>query len=306
LQLSAVQAMPSSQATGVPGWQIPPPQTSIPLQYWPSLQDRALGACTQPLPELQESVVQMFASSQFGAGPPTHAPLLQASFVVQALPSLHASVLFACWQPPTGRHESVVQAFASSQFRTLPAGKPPDAGLAPSQTSLLSHSPFVVHWVVVAARVASSVKSVLFDVRLCAWIVRTFVPVTSCGMKAEMSIASAALQVLLHVEHSWSTVASWVFEAVSRHVATGDFHAVQVGDEGVIVVHGERQRDHRGRGQDRELPARVDADVGVCMSPRVVPVPPCSRPVAEPARSLQPARVVERDRSPVDGARPIP
>src|SRR5206468_1207068 len=39
-----------------------------------------------------------------------------ASWVVQALPSSHGPVLFACTQPFTGSHASSVQGFLSSQF----------------------------------------------------------------------------------------------------------------------------------------------------------------------------------------------
>ena len=44
----------------------------------------------QPVEGAQASTVQGLLSLQFGAPPPTHVPALQASFVVQALPSWHA------------------------------------------------------------------------------------------------------------------------------------------------------------------------------------------------------------------------
>jgi hypothetical protein len=69
---------------------------------------------------LHESAVQATPSLQFAAAPGTQAPPAQASPVVQAFPSLHADVLFACWQPDTALHESVVQTFASSQFNAVP------------------------------------------------------------------------------------------------------------------------------------------------------------------------------------------
>ena len=46
--------------------------------------------CTHPDAGLQLSSVYTFPSLQFGAGPPTQAPPAHVSFVVQALPSLHA------------------------------------------------------------------------------------------------------------------------------------------------------------------------------------------------------------------------
>jgi hypothetical protein len=43
----------------------------------------------QPVAGAHASTVQGFASSQFGAAPPTHVPALHLSFVVHALPSWH-------------------------------------------------------------------------------------------------------------------------------------------------------------------------------------------------------------------------
>jgi hypothetical protein len=95
LQLSPVHETPSLQLTAVPGWHAPPPQTSWPLQKSASSQGAVLLACTQPVPELQESFVHGLASSQLGGAPPTQTPPAQVSLVVHALPSVHETVLFA-------------------------------------------------------------------------------------------------------------------------------------------------------------------------------------------------------------------
>src|SRR5262249_51341555 len=54
----------------------------------PSLQGAVLLVWRQPTEGSQKSSVQGLPSSQFGAAPPVHAPALQTSPVVQALPSL--------------------------------------------------------------------------------------------------------------------------------------------------------------------------------------------------------------------------
>src|SRR2546428_11251442 len=77
-------------------------------------------------------VVQTFPSGQLGAGPPTHVPPLQVSFVVQALPSLHGAVLFVWVQPVAGLQLSVVQTFPSLQF-----GGGPPTHVPPLQVSFV-------------------------------------------------------------------------------------------------------------------------------------------------------------------------
>src|SRR5438128_122161 len=62
-------------------------QAAFVVQRLPSLQGAALLVCTQPVAWLQPSSVQGFPSSQLGGAPPTQFPPLQASLVVQALPS---------------------------------------------------------------------------------------------------------------------------------------------------------------------------------------------------------------------------
>jgi len=58
------------------------------------LQGAVLFVWTHPPAGLQESFVQGLPSSQFSDEPGVHTPPPQASFVVQALPSLHGAPLF--------------------------------------------------------------------------------------------------------------------------------------------------------------------------------------------------------------------
>jgi len=70
-----------------------------------------------------ESSVQSLPSSQL-IGVPPQIPLLQVSAVVQALPSLHGSVLGSCRQPADGSQESVVQGLPSLQLKDVPLHVP--------------------------------------------------------------------------------------------------------------------------------------------------------------------------------------
>jgi len=80
---------------------------------------------------LQASVVHAWLSSQLSAGPPTHAPFVQVSAVVQVLPSSHGFVLVVKTQPVAGLHASVVQTLLSLQS----CGAPPTQIPAASQVS---------------------------------------------------------------------------------------------------------------------------------------------------------------------------
>jgi hypothetical protein len=150
LHPSAVQTLPSSQSGAVPGWHVPPPQTSTPLQALPSLQlvplarspcwqmpaeqtsvvhalpslqsavvvqpvQPGMASCWQPATGSQLSVVHALPSPQFGAVPAMQLPAWQVSAPLHALPSPQAVPLaaFACWQRPA-LQASVVQALASS------------------------------------------------------------------------------------------------------------------------------------------------------------------------------------------------
>ena len=118
LQLSSVHTFPSLQFRGGPATQEPPEQVSFVVHALPSLHGAVLLVCTHPLAELQLSSVHTLPSLQFRAGPPTHKPPTQVSFVVHALlwsqvvPSrlfglLHTPV--AVLQVPTSWHWSVAE-----------------------------------------------------------------------------------------------------------------------------------------------------------------------------------------------------
>jgi hypothetical protein len=93
LQESSVQMFPSLQLSGGPPTHAPPEHVSAVVQASPSLHGSLLLTYTQPDEGLHESSVQTLASSQFSGAPPAHTPPEQISFVVQASPSLHGSVL---------------------------------------------------------------------------------------------------------------------------------------------------------------------------------------------------------------------
>src|SRR5262249_26207652 len=90
-----------------------------------------LFVCVQPVAGLQESVVQTFPSSQFGAEPPWHEPPLQASPVVQAFPSSQGFVLFVYVQPVAGWQESSVEVLWSVQFGAEPPWHEPPLQASP-------------------------------------------------------------------------------------------------------------------------------------------------------------------------------
>jgi hypothetical protein len=132
LHESSVQPFPSLQLGGSPPTQAPPKHVSFVVQALPSLQDAVLFVCTQPVAGLHESSVQTFPSLQFGGTPPTQLPPEHVSFVMQALPSSHAAVLFVWTQPVAGSHESSVHGLPSSQF-----GAAPPTQLPPAQVSFV-------------------------------------------------------------------------------------------------------------------------------------------------------------------------
>jgi hypothetical protein len=111
-QASVVQTLPSSQLGAGPPTQAPPEQASAVVQAFPSLHGLLLSGCRQPSETSQVSSVQPLLSSQFGAPPPTHVPPEQASFIVQALPSLQELVLLVNTQTPPWQ-ESVVHPLLS-------------------------------------------------------------------------------------------------------------------------------------------------------------------------------------------------
>ena len=131
LQLSVVHVLPSLQTTPTPEMQVPPPHLSPVVQELPSSQGSVLASCVQPLAAAQPSFVHMLSSLQSVAAPGKHAPPLQVSPKVQALLSLHGSLLLVKIQPPLASHVSVVHGLPSLQTTNLPGAQVP-----PLHTSL--------------------------------------------------------------------------------------------------------------------------------------------------------------------------
>ncbi len=112
-----VQALRSSQTTGMLPVQTPPLHASGAKQALPSSQTAVLFTCKQPLAVSQLSSVQALLSSQLSTEPLVHLPPRQTSGAVQALPSEQgAALLLTCWQPLAGSQKSAVQPFLSSQL----------------------------------------------------------------------------------------------------------------------------------------------------------------------------------------------
>ncbi len=135
LQVSLVQALPSSQSIPAPGTQLPAAQASPTVHTLPSLQVLLLFSVWQPVAALHESVVHGLPSSQFWFTPGAHTPPEQTSPIVHTLPSLHAAVLFAYTQPVSALQLSLVQPLLSLHAMTVP-----DWQLPPAQTSPLVHA----------------------------------------------------------------------------------------------------------------------------------------------------------------------
>ena len=95
----------------------------------------------QPVAGLQESLVHGLPSSQLAATPGTQVPPAQASPMVHALPSVQASVVWACTQPAAGSHVSAVHGLPSSQFAPEPAMHAPFTQLSPNVQALPSEQP---------------------------------------------------------------------------------------------------------------------------------------------------------------------
>lgn len=133
-----MQRFESLHTTVVPETHTPPPQTSPVVQALPSEQAAALLVWTHPVAGLHPSSVQTFESLHAKAAPPTHVPPAQASFVVQAFPSLQGDVLFVWVHPVTGLHPSVVHTLPSSQFGPTPPKHVPPAHVSPVVQALPS------------------------------------------------------------------------------------------------------------------------------------------------------------------------
>ena len=140
LQLSIVQAWPSSQTLAVPGWQLPAVHLSAWVHLLPSSQGAALGAATHaPLAASQLSWVQTFLSSQALAAPGLHTPAEHKSPWVQSLASLHWAELATLEQTPlSGSQASLVQGLPSSQPLAAPGLQVPPAQTSPLVQALPS------------------------------------------------------------------------------------------------------------------------------------------------------------------------
>src|SRR3989454_108699 len=87
----------------------------------------------------QVTVPSFHAQSVIGwRRPPARAPPAQVSAVVQALPSVQATVFGVFTQPVAGSHESSVQTFASLQFGAGPPTQTPPAQVSPVVQALPS------------------------------------------------------------------------------------------------------------------------------------------------------------------------
>jgi len=115
-----VQGLPSLQFGPAPPTQAPPEQVSPVVQALPSLQEAELFVWTQPLIELQESLVHPLASLQLVGPPLAQEPPEHVSPVVQALPSLQRAELLVWMHPLTALQESSVHPLASLQFGAAP------------------------------------------------------------------------------------------------------------------------------------------------------------------------------------------
>ena len=127
LHASVVHRLPSSQASAGPGTHTPLAHASLLVQSFASVQGKVLFVNVHPLAGLQTSFVQGFPSLQVTTAPALHAPLLQMSPCVQALPSLQGTVLFVCVQPFVASQTSVVHGLLSSQLATVPPLQMPPA-----------------------------------------------------------------------------------------------------------------------------------------------------------------------------------
>ena len=118
--------------------------------------------CWHPPLASQVSVVQAMPSSQLRAGPPTHPPPLQVSFVVHGLPSLQGALLLVWLQVPDGAEQSSsVHGLPSSQFFGTPGRQLPPLHVSPTVQPLPSlHGPLLLVWTQPPATAGSQLSSV--------------------------------------------------------------------------------------------------------------------------------------------------
>ena len=140
VQVSMVQACPSSQLFLTPALHTPVLQTSTPLQTSPSEHVVPFSALfAQPVLLSQLSAVQGLPSPHASALPAAQLPAAQWSPAVQALPSVHVVPLSGLWlQPDAGLQPSAVHGLPSSQLSALPGWHALLAQESPTEHWLLS------------------------------------------------------------------------------------------------------------------------------------------------------------------------
>ena len=131
VQLSAVQPFLSSQSSAPPPVHVPLTHLSPTVHGSLSLQDALLYGYLQPPTGSHWSSVHGLPSLQVMELAPEHLPALQASPVVHALASSHATTCGVCVQPCVLSQSSSVQGFASSQFAIEPPLQTPEEQFSP-------------------------------------------------------------------------------------------------------------------------------------------------------------------------------
>src|SRR5262245_23151298 len=120
-QRSRVHSLLSSQLRESLPVHCPLTHMSCVVQALRSLQGTSRSVNLQPIAGSQKSAVHGLSSPHTIGDPGEHAPLVQTSFLVQALPSSQGSKLGRCTTTQrTGSHESSVQGFPSSVGRVRP------------------------------------------------------------------------------------------------------------------------------------------------------------------------------------------
>ncbi len=137
-QESLVQSLVSEQSLAKPV-QSPPWQLSLFVQPSPSSQGPSWGKWLQvPSSLLQASEVQILLSSQGVAMPGRQVPSLQASPLVQPLPSEQGAVFRVCTQPLAASQVSSVQTSVSAQSTVEPPVQTPAVQTSPVVQALPS------------------------------------------------------------------------------------------------------------------------------------------------------------------------
>jgi hypothetical protein len=126
--MSAVQALPSSQLSGVAAGQLPPAQTSAPLHVTPS----------------EHEVPSVFVSAGHAGSDATHVSAgSHVAFVPAARHTVPAATRLSVQPPVTPSHESATSHAPIDARHIVPAGATTSAGhaaVAPSQLSAVSQT----------------------------------------------------------------------------------------------------------------------------------------------------------------------